>query len=79
MCTRILPSDCLPTGDFVVVAAIVAIRVPVLRAEKVATSASEYGQPDFLPTTGASVYGLLMMVSLDRIGLPGTDRGFGWR
>ena len=47
----------------------------MLGAEKVAASASESGQPHLLPTTGTPVYRLL--ISLNRIDLPGTDHDFG--
>ena len=54
-----------------------AIGVTVLGAEKVTASASEPGQPHLLPTAGTPVYRLL--ISLNRIDLPGTDHDFGWR
>lgn len=73
---RVFTSDRLAAGGFVVVAAIVAIWVTVLGAEKVTASAPESGQPNLLPATRASVYGLL--ISLHRVDLPAANYDFGW-
>lgn len=53
---RILPCNRLPAGGFVVVAAVVTIRVAVLPAKQLAASASESSQTDLPMATGASIH-----------------------
>jgi len=52
---RILPGDGFSSGGFVVVTAVVAVGVPMLRAEEVAAPASESGESNLPPATGAAV------------------------
>ena len=55
---RIRPLDRLPRGRLVIEGAIMAIRVPVLRAEERTAPAPESRQSDLPLTSGAPIYGL---------------------
>jgi len=52
---RILPRDGFSSGGFVVIAAVVAVGVPVLGAEELAAPAPESGESDLPPASGAAV------------------------
>lgn len=81
---RVFPSDRFPPGTLVVVAARMPIGIPMLRAEQIAASTTETGQPDLPPTAGAAVHlpnGSRGIRSLDLedagrfVGGKGADRG----
>jgi len=58
---RILPRDGFSSGGFVVVAAVVAVGVPVLGAEELAASAPKSGESDLPPAAGAAVHHALRL------------------
>lgn len=52
---RVLPRDRLSPGGFVIVAAVVPIRVPMIGAEQLAAPTPEPGQTDLPPAAGTPV------------------------